>query len=67
MPKDSPPGGKFPTIVAVPGYGGGKRIPTQLVLHGFAVLTLFPRGHGESCREWQLEHGTKLTYPVTDK
>ena len=44
VPKDSPPGRKLPAILAVPGYGGRKSIPTQLVLDGFAVLTLYPRG-----------------------
>lgn len=68
VPKDSPPGGKFPAVLAVPGYGGDKPIPTNLVMSGFAVLTLFPRGQGESRREWELESGTtKLTYHVTDK
>lgn len=67
VPKDAPPGGKHPAILAVPGYGGDKPIPTHLILNGLAVLTLFPRGQGESRKEWELEHGTKLTYHVTDK
>jgi len=67
VPKDPPPGGKFPAVLVVPGYGGGKPIPTHLLLGGFAVLTLFPRGQGESRKEWELESGTKLTYYVTDK
>ena len=67
VPKDSPPGRKLPAILAVPGYGGQKSIPTQLVLDGFAVLTLYPRGQGESCLEWELESGTKLTYQITDR
>ena len=67
VPKDPPPGGSFPAVLAVPGYAGEKQIPTHLVISGFAVLTLFPRGQGESRREWELEHSTKLTYHVTDK
>ena len=67
VPKDPPPVGRFSAVLAVPGYGGQKPIPTHLVLAGFAVLTLFPRGQGESRREWELESGTKLTYHVTDK
>ena len=67
VPKDAPPGRKLPGVLAVPGYGGLKEIPTQVVLHGFAVLTLHPRGQGESIPEWQLEHGTKLTYHLEDK
>jgi cephalosporin-C deacetylase-like acetyl esterase len=67
VPKDSPAGGKHPAILAVPGYGGDKPIPTHLALNGFAVLTLYPRGQGESRQEWELEHGTKLTYQCTDR
>ncbi len=67
VPKDAPPGRKLPGVLAVPGYGGFKEIPTQLVLHGFAVLTLHPRGQGESIPEWQLEQGTKLTYHLENK
>ena len=67
VPKDSPAGRRHPAILAVPGYGGDKPIPTHLVLNGFAVLTLFPRGQGESRHEWELEHSTKLTYHVTDR
>ena len=67
VPKDAPPAGGFPAVLAVPGYGGDKPIPTHLVMSGYAVLTLFPRGQGESKKEWELEHSTKLTYYVTDK
>ena len=67
VPKDAPPGRKLPGVLAVPGYGGVKEIPAHLVLQGFAVLTLHPRGQGESMQEWQLEHGTKLTYHLEDK
>ena len=67
VPKDPQPGGRFPAILAVPGYGGDKAIPTNVVMAGFAVLTLFPRGQGESRQEWDLDYGTKLTYHVTDK
>lgn len=67
VPKEAPPPGGFPAVLAVPGYGGEKPIPTQLVVHGYAVLTLFPRAQGESKAEWDLEFGTKLTYHVTDR
>ena len=67
LPKDTAPGGGLPAVLVVPGYGGDKPIPILLAMTGFAVLTLYPRGQGESCREWTLEHGTKLTYHVTDK
>ena len=67
VPKDPVPGGGSPAVLAVPGDGGDKAIPTHLAVSGFAVLTLYPRGEGESCQEWTLEHSTKLTYHVTDK
>jgi cephalosporin-C deacetylase-like acetyl esterase len=67
VPKDPPPWGKFPAVLAVPGYRGSKDIPAHLIRAGFAVLTLFPRGQGESLKEWQLEHSTKLTYHIADK
>ncbi len=67
VPNDPPPNGQFPAVLAVPGYGGTKPIPTHLVLNGFIVLTLYPRGQGESIKEWQLEYGTKLTYHLEDK
>ena len=67
VPNDPPPSGRFPGVLAVPGYAREKVIPTHLVISGFAVLTLFPRGQGESHKEWELEHSTKLTYHVTDK
>ena len=66
-PNDPPPNGQFPAVLAVPGYGGTKPIPTHLVLNGFIVLTLYPRGQGESIKGWQLEYGTKLTYHLEDK
>lgn len=67
LPKDPPRGGRFPAMLAVPGYGGEKVIPALAVLAGFAVLTLYPRAQGESKKEWDLPHGTKLTYHPTDR
>ncbi len=64
-PKDNPRG-KFPAILAVPGYSGTKQIPTHLIVQGYAVLTLFPRSQGESKAEWQVEFGTHLTYHLTE-
>ena len=32
-----------------------------------AVLTLFPRTQGESLKDWQLDHGTKITYNLLSK
>jgi cephalosporin-C deacetylase len=67
VPKDPPRSGRFPALLAVPGYSGEKAIPALAVLAGFAVLTLFPRAQGESKKEWDLPHGTKLTYHPTDR
>ena len=67
VPKDAGMRTGQPAVLAVPGYGGNKPIPTYLVTGGFAVLTLFPRGQGESRQEWELESDTKLSYKVTDK
>ena len=65
-PKDAPRR-RFSAVVALPGYSGNKPIPVHLVQQGYAVLTLYPRGQGESRAEWDLEAGTKLTYHVTDR
>src|SRR5262245_23620124 len=68
VPKDRPRGGRFPAILAVPGYSGEKAIPALAVLAGFAVPTLFPRAQGESKKEWDLPAGaTKLTHNPTDR
>lgn len=67
VPKDKRPGSRLPAVLAVPGYGGDKPIPTHVVAGGFAVLTLFPRGQGESIQEWELESGTKFVYHIDDK
>jgi len=66
VPNDYPRG-RFSAIMTVPGYSGNKPIPIHLVQQGYAVLTLFPRGQGESLAEWDLEENTKLTYHITDK
>lgn len=62
VPNDPPVGGRFAAVLATPGYAGDKPIPVQLVMDGYAVLTLYPRGQGESRKEWELESGTKLTH-----
>ena len=68
VPRDTPASGRFPALLAVPGYGGAKEIPYHVVMHGFAVLTLFPRAQGDSIPEWDLPQGAnKLTYNVTDR
>ena len=66
IPKDAPRG-RLAAVLTVPGYSGSKQIPLSLVQAGYAVLTLFPRGQGESVAEWELESATKLTYNLTDR
>jgi cephalosporin-C deacetylase len=66
-PREAPPPGGFPAVLSVPGYSGQRPIPTQLPMHGYAVLLLYPRAQGESKAEWDLESGTKLTYHLTDR
>ena len=67
VPNDISEKRRGPAILAVPGYQGNKNIPTQLVVSGYCVFTLFPRGQGESVAEWSLDTGTKLTYHIEDK
>ena len=62
--------GIFPAILRVPGYSATTLTLDKhfaLVLSGFTVLSLWPRGQGESTEEWSLEHSTKLTYHIDDK
>jgi len=67
LPSGQPPAHGWPAIMEVPGYGGTLPIPYHLVQYGYATLSLFPRGQGESAKEWQLDHDTKLTYNLTDR
>ena len=55
------------SLLEVPGYGGILPLPIHLVQYGYATLTLYPRGQGESLKEWQIEHGTRMVYNVTDR
>ncbi len=67
VPKEAPPPGGFPAVLCVPGYSGNRPFPVQLPLLGYATLLLYPRAQGESKAEWDLDHGTKLTYHLTDR
>ena len=60
---DIPAWEPFPAVMHLPGYGGEMIHQPHLAhLEGFAWLTLYPRGQGESCREWTLPEGvSKLT------
>jgi len=67
VPNTAPPRGGFPAVLCVPGYSGNRPFPTLLPLQGYATLLLYPRAQGESKVEWDLDHGTKLTYQLADR
>ncbi len=67
VPAGTPPSRGWPAIMEVPGYGGTMPLPVHLVQYGYATLSLYPRSQGESLKEWEIEHGTRLVYNVTDK
>jgi cephalosporin-C deacetylase len=67
VPSGHPPARGWPAIMEVPGYGGILTLPLHLVQYGYATLSLYPRSQGESLQEWQIEHGTRLIYHVTDR
>ena len=67
LPAGQPPTGGWPAVMVLPGYPGVLALPLHLVHSGYATLSLYPRGQGESVREWEVEHDTRLTYHITDK
>ena len=67
VPSGEPPPSGWPAIMEVPGYSGTLPLPLHLVQYGYATLSLFPRSQGESLKEWEIEHGTRLIYNVTDR
>jgi cephalosporin-C deacetylase len=68
VPGGTPPAGGWPVLLTVPGYSETIGAFAQtLVRFGYALLMLFPRSQGESRAEWQIEHGTKLTYHLSDR
>jgi len=60
----------MPAVVTTPGYGGGTAHTSWWGLcydQGFALLTVYPRGQGESTELWQVPAGrTKLTLGLED-
>jgi cephalosporin-C deacetylase len=50
----------------VPGYGGTMPLPSHLSQFGYATLSLFPTSQGESLKEWEIEHSTRVVYNITD-
>ena len=67
VPTGEPPGRGWPAILVVPGYDSVMPLPLHLVQFGYATLSLYPRGQGESEKEWQVGYGTPLVYNVEDR
>ncbi len=67
LPSGQPPRHGGPAIMEVPGYGGTMPLPIHLVQYGYATLSLYPRSQGESLKEWEIEHGTRVVYNITDR
>ena len=67
VPAGQPPSRGWPAIMEVPGYGGIMPLPVHLAQYGYATLSLYPRGQGESLKEWEIEHSTRLVYNITDR
>ena len=64
VPSGQPPARGWPAIMEVPGYGGTMPLPIHLVQYGYATLSLYPRSQGESLKEWEIEHSTRLVYKI---
>ncbi len=57
------PKSRLPAVLTVPGYGGEMPPAFDLPHEGYATLTLYPRGQGESKDAWPAPAGlTKLTW-----
>ena len=66
VPAGTPPARGWPGIMEVPGYGGTMPLPSHLSQFGYATLSLYPRSQGESLKEWEIEHSTRVVYNITD-
>jgi cephalosporin-C deacetylase len=67
VPAGEPPSGGWPAIMELPPYKEQMPLPLHLGMHGFATLSLFPRGQGLSRKESQVEVDTKVVQNVTDR
>ena len=71
LPASPPPQRGWPAVMVVPSFVGVVLAPGHLAQFGYATLTLYPRGQGESLHEWQVEGDTrsvhyKMAKDVTD-
>lgn len=68
VPNGTPPSRGWPAILEVPSYTGNHVLPGYYARFGYASLSLYPRGQGESMHEWQLDQDVpKLLYKITDR
>ena len=66
VPAGEPPAGGWPAIMELPPFKEQMPLPLHLAMHGFATLSLFPRGQSISRKEWEVELEKKLTHHITD-
>ena len=71
VPASPPPQRGWSAVMVVPAFVGVVLAPGYLAQFGYATLTLYPRGQGESLHEWRLEGDTcsihyKMAKDVTD-
>jgi cephalosporin-C deacetylase len=67
VPAGEPPRGGWPAIMELPPYKEQMPLPLHLGMHGFATLSLFPRGQGLSRKESQVEVDTKVVNGIEDR
>lgn len=66
VPAGIPPEGGWPAIMELPPYKETVPLPIHLSQHGFATLSLFPRGQAISRKEWETERDTKVVFNIDD-
>jgi cephalosporin-C deacetylase len=63
VPNGTPPNHGWPGVMEIPSYGGNLILPGFLARYGYATLSIYPRGQGESAHEWALEQQVpKIVY-----
>ena len=66
VPAGDPPAGGWPAIMELPPYKEQMHLPLHLALHGFATLSLFPRGQSISRKESEVNLENKIVHNVGD-
>lgn len=68
IPSSLPPQSGWPAVMEMPSESGRFVFPGYLAQLGYATLTLYPRGQGESIHEWQLDQDVpKFLYNIADR